>query len=246
MVTGAAKRIGKAIAIDLARNGFRVAVHYNGSRQSAETVRDEIRRSGGEAAIFQCDLSDPVAVRNLIPGVREVMGTLDVLVNNASQFASDGPGSFDDAIWDAHMNLHVRAPVYLADAYAAQLPDDRKGVIINMIDQRVWRLNPTFISYTLSKSALWTATQTLALAFAPRIRVCGIGPGPTLANSRQDASDFEAQSSNTPLGHGPSLNEICNTVRFIIDTPSLTGQMIAVDGGQHMAWETPDVLNVRE
>lgn len=246
MVTGAGKRIGRAIAIDLAKAGFTVGVHYNGSADAADEVCEIIRSASGQAASVQCDLTDADAVRTLLPRTADALGPVSVLVNNASLFEPDGPGAFGDAIWDAHMNVHVRAPVYLTDALAAQLPDGAAGVVINMIDQRVWRLTPAYMSYTLSKSALWTATRTLAQALAPRVRVCGIGPGPTLANTRQSAEDFAAQSSLVPLGHGPSLEEICATVRYIIDTPSLTGQMIAVDGGQHLAWETPDFLGAKE
>lgn len=246
LVTGAAKRIGRAIALDLADAGFAIGVHYNRSRREAEDLCAAIAAKGGTAVALECNLSDADAVRALVGRCAKALGPVEVLINNASVFEPDGIGDFDDRRWNTHMALHVRAPVYLADSLAAHLPENRTGVIVNMIDQRVFNPNPTFMSYTLSKSALLTATRTLAQALAPRIRVCGIGPGPTLANTRQTPEDFAAQAGLLPLKAGPVLADICRAVRFIIDTPSLTGQMIAIDGGQHMAWQTPDILGTRE
>ena len=243
LVTGAAKRIGRAIALDLAERGFAVGIHCHTAVDAANAVRAEIEAAGGRAAVLSCDLRDPAAMRRLIPECAEALGPVGVLVNNASVFEPDGPGDFDDTVWDAHMALHVKAPVYLASALAAGLPDGADGVVVNMIDQRVLALRPTFISYTLSKSALWTATQTLAQALAPRVRVCGIAPGPALMNTRQSPDQFAAQQDSVLLKRGPELAEICNTVRFILDTPSMTGTLTPLDGGQHLAWETPDVMS---
>ena len=246
LVTGAGRRIGKAIALDLAAHGYRVAVHANSSRKEAEAVAASIRDTGGEAAVFIADLSDRAAVRRLHSEVSAELGAPDVIVNNASIFEDDDARTFDEDLFDRHFSIHVKAPVMLAEAMAATLPEGREGLIVNIIDQRVWRLTPRFFSYTLSKSALWTATQTMAQALAPRIRVNAIGPGPTLANERQSAADFARQAAAVPLGHGPELGEFGATIRYLHAARSVTGQMIALDGGQHLAWKTPDVNGVGE
>lgn len=168
------------------------------------------------------------------------LGPVGVLVNNASLFARDEIEDLIPAVWDNHFAVNLRAPVFLSRSFARQLPHNAEGVIINLLDQRVWKLTPNYFSYTLSKAALWTATQTMAQALAPRIRVVGIGPGPTLANERQTPDDFTRQIRTVPLKRGPELDEIASAVRFILAAQSLTGQMIALDGGQHLAWETPD------
>ena len=246
LVTGAGRRIGKAIALDLAAHGYRVAVHANSSAAEAEAVAASIRDAGGVAAVFIADLSDRAAVRELHSEVSAQLGAPDVIVNNASIFEDDDARVFDEALFDRHFAIHVKAPVMLAEAMAATLPEGRDGLIVNIIDQRVWRLTPRFFSYTLSKSALWTATQTMAQALAPRIRVNAIGPGPTLANERQSATDFARQAAAVPLGHGPELGEFGATIRYLHEARSVTGQMIALDGGQHLAWKTPDVNGVGE
>jgi NAD(P)-dependent dehydrogenase (short-subunit alcohol dehydrogenase family) len=247
LVTGGAKRIGKAIVKDLAAHGFAVAIHCNHSRNEGEELLTDIYAAGGTACVVQADLTDSNAVRRLVGNARDQLGPVQVLVNNASIFQQDGIGNLaDDAVWDRHFAIHVKAPVLLADAMAAALPAGKDGLIVNMIDHRVWKLTPKFTSYTLSKSALWTATQTLAQALAPRIRVNGIGPGPTLPSSRQDKIDFDNQVSALLLKHGPDLSEFSRTIRYLWETPSITGQMIALDGGQHLAWETPDVTGIPE
>jgi NAD(P)-dependent dehydrogenase (short-subunit alcohol dehydrogenase family) len=167
-------------------------------------------------------------------------------VNNASMFERDDVLSLDLDLYQRHMTVNLTAPVFLARDVAVRLPGGVDGTVINLIDQRVWRLTPLFFSYTLAKAALWTATQTLAQALAPRVRVVGIGPGPTLANTRQSAADFQKQASAVPLKRGPSMTEITGAVRFLLNTPSFTGQMLALDGGQHLAWETPDVVGIEE
>lgn len=246
LITGAAKRIGRAIAEDLAANGFSVAIHANGSIGEAEALVAELRQKGYRAIALQADLSDLGETGELITRASEALGPLDLLVNNASVFQHDSARSFNAASWALHFDLHVRAPSILAAAFAQQMPAEAAGLIVNIIDQRVWALRPSFYSYTLSKSALWTATQTLAQALAPRIRVNAIGPGPSVPSERQAMEDFQAQVSALILQRGPALEEFGQTIRFLYDTPSITGQMIALDGGQHLAWQTPDVAEITE
>lgn len=242
LVTGAARRIGRALALEAARAGYAVAIHHRDAANDAEILANEIRAGGGSAATFAADLADPATPQQLINLAAATLGPLTLLVNNASLFSDDRIGGLTQGSWDAHFAANLRAPVFLAQAFAAQLPDDAKGLIVNILDQRVWRPNPMFFSYTLSKSALWTATQTLAQALAPRIRVNGIGPGPTLASVHQKRHDFEAEVAGTALQTAVSPQEIAHALRYLIDAPSVTGQMIAVDSGQHLAWRTPDII----
>lgn len=246
LVTGAAKRIGKALALHLAGQGFSVTVHYNNSEAEAQQLVADIQADGGKATAIQADLADMKAVERLEAQAAAQFGPVTLLVNNASTFESDEIGSITAQSWDHHLQPNLQAPVFLAQAMAARLPKDEKGLIINMIDQRVWALTPRYMSYTLSKAALWSATQTLAQALAPNIRVNGIGPGPTLSNARQSDSDFQAQVNATILKVQPQLSEITAAIDFIRNAPSMTGQMIALDSGQHLAWETPDVVGCFE
>lgn len=246
LVTGSARRIGKAMALDLAAHGFSVAIHANSSRAEAESVAETIRTQGGKAEVFIADLTDKEQVRRLHADVTAHLGSPDLIVNNASMFEDDEAENFDEDLFDLHFAIHLKAPAILAEAMAKGLPDGQEGLIVNIIDQRVWKLTPRFFSYTLSKSALWTATQTMAQAFAPRIRVNAIGPGPTLANERQQSDDFDKQAAAVLLGRGPELSEFGATLRYLYEARSVTGQMIALDGGQHLAWETPDVTGVGE
>jgi NAD(P)-dependent dehydrogenase (short-subunit alcohol dehydrogenase family) len=246
LVTGGAKRIGKAIVEDLAANGFAVAIHANESVEDAEALARNLSAHGATATVVQCDLSDGAATGRLIAAAIAAIGPLDLLVNNASLFKPDTVTAFDDALWDRHFAVHVKAPSILARDFVRQLPDGVAGSIVNIIDQRVWNPTPRYYSYTLSKSALWMATRTMAQSFAPRARVNAIGPGPSLPNERQDDADFQAQVEGLILRRGPGLAEFGRTVRFLFDTPSITGQMIALDGGQHLAWETPDVAEIAE
>ncbi len=239
LVTGAGRRIGAAIARDLARHGWAVAVHYRGSRREAEVLVREIEAAGGRAAALPCDLAREAEVETLIPRAVEALGPLSCLVNNASAFEMDKIDTVTRESWDRHIETGLRAPLVLSQAFAQQLPEEIDGNIINMLDQRVWKLTPYFLSYTVAKTGLWTLTQTLALALAPRIRVNGIGPGPTLASERQTAEQFSLQQAAVPLKRGPALEEIAATVRYILATPSLTGQMIALDGGEHLGWAQP-------
>ncbi|WP_157015227.1 SDR family oxidoreductase [Mesorhizobium xinjiangense] len=246
LVTGGARRIGAAIVRDLVRNGFAVAVHCHGSLAEAGDVVAAVEAEGGRCAVLAADLEDTGACADLVERAGAALGPVRLLVNNASVFEDDNALTPDWTLWDRHFALHVKAPVALTAALARQLPDAADGLVVNIIDQRVWKLTPQFFSYTLSKSALWTATRTLAQAHAPRLRVNAIGPGPTLANTRQDADDFAAQISALPLRKSPMLTEFGRTIRYFWDTPSLTGQMVALDGGQHLAWQTADVAGIRE
>jgi NAD(P)-dependent dehydrogenase (short-subunit alcohol dehydrogenase family) len=242
LVTGSAKRLGEAIALDLARRGFAIAAHYNASKAQAEAVAAAIRAQGGEVELFPADLGDPAEADALLPAVVKRMGAPNLLVNNASIFAFDTIESVTRHSWDAHIAVNLAAPLFLSQAFARHLPQGVEGNIVNMIDERVWKLTPNFTSYTVSKAGLWTLTQTLAQALAPRIRVNAIGPGPTLKSIHQSDEDFARQTAALPLERGAGLDEICSALAFFLETPSLTGQMIALDGGQHLAWQTPDII----
>lgn len=244
LVTGGAKRIGAAIVKDLAENGFNVAIHASSSTDGALGLCDLALQQGVKACAISADLTDTKATQDMFKRATDAIGPIDLLVNNASIFQHDHAEQYDGQTWDQHFAIHLKAPAILASSMNAQ--SIRDGLIVNIIDQRVFRLNPNFFSYTLSKSALWTATQTMAQSFAPRIRVNAIGPGPTLANERQSQEDFNKQVNAIPLQKAPSLDEFGRTIRYLYDTPSITGQMIALDGGQHLAWETPDVVGINE
>jgi NAD(P)-dependent dehydrogenase (short-subunit alcohol dehydrogenase family) len=235
LITGAARRIGRAIALDLATHGWHVGIHYRHSRDEAQKLADEIGAAGGTAAALACNLADADDVRSLIARCAEALGAPTCLVNNASEFTPDTLASLTLSSWEAHLDTNLKAPVFLAQALYVNLPDDVEGNVINIIDQRVWRPTPEFFSYTISKTGLWTATQTLAQAMAPRVRVNAIGPGPVLQSVHQSEQEFAAETKETLLKRGPSLPEIAAAVRFILATPSMTGQMIALDGGQHLA-----------
>ncbi|HYC69341.1 SDR family oxidoreductase [Brevundimonas sp.] len=240
LVTGGGRRIGRAICLELARAGFDVVVHYRSSGAAAESVADEVRALGRRAATLCADLSDESATRRLIPDAVAAIGPLAVLVNNASVFEDDRVGSLTRETWDAHMETNLRAPVVLAEAFAEQAPD--RSAIVNLLDQRVLKPDPRFISYALSRNGLWWATQTLAQALAPRIRVNGVGPGPTLPSSHQTPEQFEAEARATLLARPGSPEAVASAVRWLVDAELVTGQMIAVDGGQHLAWQTPDIV----
>lgn len=244
LVTGAGARIGRAIALGLAEKGWAVAVHYHHSDEAAKATVRDIERLGGRATSVPADLTDEVQVESLVMRAAMALGPVTCLVNNASVFERDDAMTATRESWDLHLDVNLRAPLVLTQQFAAQLPQSETGNVVNLIDQRVWRLTPAFTSYTVSKAGLWTLTQTLAQALAPRIRVNAIGPGPTLPNIRQSHDDFEAQVNALPLRRGPDLREYVAAISFILDAPSLTGQMIALDGGQHLAWQTPDVMGV--
>jgi NAD(P)-dependent dehydrogenase (short-subunit alcohol dehydrogenase family) len=246
LVTGGSRRIGRAIVEDLAANGFSVAIHCNGSRDEGERLAETLAARGVRAGVFSADLTRMNDVRQLIPDVVLQLGPLSLLINNASIFEDDRSDALDEALFDRHIDLHVKAPSFLAEAFAKQLPSGSDGLVVNVIDERVWKLTPRFYSYTLSKAALWAATRTMAQTFAPTIRVNAIGPGPTLPNARQTPEDFSRQSQKLLLKRGPDLSEFGATVRYLWHAKSVTGQMIALDGGQHLAWETPELLGIAE
>jgi NAD(P)-dependent dehydrogenase (short-subunit alcohol dehydrogenase family) len=236
LVTGAARRVGRAISLALASRGFSVALHCRDSRADAERTAADISALGVDCVILQAHLDREDEVARLIPDAVAALGPLGVLVNNASTFERDEAADATRASWDAHVEPNLRAPFVLMQAFARQLPKEAAGLIVNMLDQRVWSLTPHFVSYTVSKAALWTLTQTMALALAPRIRVNGIGPGPTVPSPRQSQAQFDAQCASVPLKHGSSPAEIGAAVLAMLDLPSMTGQMIALDGGQHLQW----------
>ncbi|GGD06526.1 SDR family oxidoreductase [Aquisalinus flavus] len=242
LVTGGGVRVGRALCVALAKAGFDVAVHYNSSEGPASETASLIESAGGKAQTFQGDLTDADKTSDLVPAVSRAMGPLSLLVNNASLFENDSLGDFSLDGWHAHMNANLLAPMLLAKAFAGQAEHGCNNMIANIIDQRVWALTPRFFSYTLSKSALWTATRTLAQDLGPRgIRVNAIGPGPTLKNARQSDADWQAQNDALILRKGPDPHDIAAALIYLVDSRAVTGQMIAVDGGQHLAWETPDV-----
>ena len=244
LVTGAARRIGRAIALDLARHGWAVAVHCNRSEAEAREVVGLIEQGGGRATLVQADLAREAEVETLVPRATEALGPLTCLVNNASTFELDLADTVTRASWDAHLETNLRAPFLLMQAFARQLPVDQAGNVINLLDQRVWNLPPYFVSYTVSKTGLWTLTRSLALALAPRIRVNAIGPGPALKSPRQTEADFTRQCEMTPLKRGTTPEEICDAVRFILGSPALTGQMIVLDGGQHLGMKLPSGVSL--
>lgn len=236
LVTGAAKRIGSAITRRLAGEGWAIGLHYNRSRAQAEAFADELRASGARVALLPADLSDHDQTDKLVPACVKALGPPDCLINNASIFQRDSVCDMTPESWQAHHDINLRAPLILSQAFDAALPAGRTGNIVNLIDQRVLRLTPSFLSYTLSKSALWTATRTMAQALAPRIRVNAIGPGPTLKNAHQTQDEFAASRAALPLAAGPTPDEIAEGVLAILALPSMTGQMLTLDGGEHIAW----------
>lgn len=253
LVTGAGKRLGRAMALYLAERGHDVAVHYSASAAEAEEVAGLIRAMGRKAVTLQADVLDEAQVEALVPQARAALGDLTVLINNASIFEHDTLETGTRRSWDRHIESNLRAPFVLSQAFAAQCPkavaDDMgepvaQGLIINMLDQRIHKLTPEFASYTIAKMGLWALTQTAAQGLAPHVRVNGIGPGPTLQGARQSLEHFTEQRRNTVLERGANPRDICAALGFFLDSPAVTGQMIAVDGGQHLAWKTPDVLGV--
>jgi len=236
LVTGAGKRIGRTIALALAHDGWRVAVHYNSSAVDADAVVAEIAAGGGKAVALKADLAREAEVQALLPQAAAALGPIGLLVNNASLFDRDEARTVTRASWDAHMETNLRAPFVLMQALAAQLPAAAEGVVVNVLDERVQSLTPHFVSYTVSKAGLWTLTQTMALALAPRVRVVGIGPGPTLPSPRQSAAQFARQAEAMPLRRGANPDEVAAAVRFILEARSMTGTILMLDGGQHLAW----------
>jgi len=235
LVTGAAARLGRAIALDLATPGWRVGVHHHTSAPAAEALVADIEALGSTAVALQADLTRQDELSGLIEVCADKLGPPTCLINNAARFERDTIETLDWAGWQAELDVNLRAPVFLTKAFAEALPKGAFGSVVNMIDQRVWRLTPEFFSYTIAKSALWTATRTLAQALAPRIRVNAVGPGPVLPSRWQSKAEFDRECHATLLGRAATVEEVCAAVRFLVETPSVTGQMIALDSGQHLA-----------
>lgn len=252
LVTGAGRRLGRAIALYLAGRGIDVAIHYNGSADDAQTTAAEARALGVRAETFHADLLDLDAAEALIPRVTAALGQLRVLVNSASIFEYDNIRTASRENWRRHFNSNLQAPFLLTQGFAAQVPPaDRsgpepiaQGLIINMVDQRVLKPTPEFMTYSLAKAGLWALTQTSAQGLAPDIRVNAIGPGPTMQGIRQSADHFARQRAATILERGADATDVTAAVGFFLDSPSVTGQLICVDGGQHLGWRTPDILGV--
>ncbi|MEO0358113.1 MAG: SDR family oxidoreductase [Pseudomonadota bacterium] len=254
LVTGAGGRLGQAMAIYLAQRGYDVAVHFASSQAGADDTAQSVRDAGQVAATLRADLLDETQVQPLIAAASVALGgPLTVLINNASIFEYDTVQTATRDGWDRHMESNLRAPFVLTQNFADQAPkaatDDAgepvaQGLVVNMLDQRVHKLTPEFMTYTLAKMGLWALTRTSAQALAPDIRVNGIGPGPTLQGTRQSQSHFARQRAHTVLGRGANPSDITAALGYFLDAPAVTGQMLAVDGGQHLAWQTPDVLGV--
>jgi NAD(P)-dependent dehydrogenase (short-subunit alcohol dehydrogenase family) len=234
LITGAGRRIGRAMALDLARRGWAIGVHYKESADAARALVETIHDAGGKAVALAADLADETAVAGLMGHCSAALGATTLLINNASLFENDSLATVTLESWSAHMAVNLRAPLVLTQSLMAGLGAQGVGNVINMLDQRVWNLSADFLSYTTAKAGLWTLTQTLALACAPRVRVNGIGPGPALPSARQSQAQFDASRARLPLARGTTPAEICTAVRFILDSPAMTGQMIALDGGEHL------------
>ena len=254
LVTGAGHRLGRAMALYLAGRGHDVAVHYASSAVAANRVVEEIKAMGRNAVALQADLLDEDQTQALLPRASEQLGGhIYCLVNNASIFEHDSVDTATRTSWDRHMDSNLRAPFVLTQAMAAQGLKPKideggepkaAGLIVNMVDQRVRKLTPDFMTYTLAKMGLWALTQTSARALAPSIRVNAIGPGPTLQGGRQDAEDFAKQRAATVLKRGSNPSDITAALGYFMDAPAVTGQLICTDGGQHLGWKTPDVIGV--
>jgi NAD(P)-dependent dehydrogenase (short-subunit alcohol dehydrogenase family) len=240
LVTGAGRRLGRIVALDFANRGWRVGIHYHASATEALALVTEIEGKGGKAAAFPADLARLETVGPLIGACAEALGPPTCLINNAARFAWDSLATLDAESWQMHFNVNLRAPIFLTQAFAAALPDGRAGDVINLLDQKVLRLDPEHFSYTIAKSALWTATQTMAQALAPRIRVNAIAPGPVFKSQGQSQAAFERECQATLLGRAVDAEDVTAAIRFLLDTPSITGQLIALDAGQHLAWHGKD------
>jgi NAD(P)-dependent dehydrogenase (short-subunit alcohol dehydrogenase family) len=245
LVTGGAQRLGLAIARALGDAGYDLALHYRSGPEQADVAVAELTARGRGAIAVAADLRDEAAVRALPAEVAHRLGPVTLLVNSASVFQDDRFGALDADGWALHFATNLRAPVVLAEAVAAALPastPDGEAAIVNIVDQRVLKPNPQFFSYALSKAALWNATRMMAQALAPRIRVNAVGPGPTLASIHQSAEEFAREAAATPLGHGSPPQEVAAAVVYLARAKAVTGQLLAVDGGQHLAWRTPDIV----
>lgn len=245
LVTGGARRIGRSISLRLARAGYAIAIHCNRSEEEARTLKQEIEDGGGRCTVCTADLADSGVTGQLVADAAEALGPLTLLVNNASVFEEDGIATLTAEHWQRQMAINFATPVFLAKAFATQAPAGRSS-IVNILDQRVLKPTPLFFSYSLSKAALHSATHMLAQALAPGIRVNGVAPGPTLPSSRQSADEFARQSSRLPLGRGATADDVAEAVLYLAGAAGVTGTVIPVDGGQHIAWQTPEISGIRE
>ena len=237
LITGSGKRIGAEIAKSFAKNNWNIGLHYYKSYKETKNLAEEIKNKYNvETYLVKADLSDIKQINKIIPYLNKKLGYINCLINNAATFQYDTIDSLTLKTWELHINTNTRAPLFLSKSFVKHLPKKHKGNIINIIDQRVWNLTPHFTTYTLSKSALWTLTQTLALSLSPNIRVNAIGPGPTIKSKRQTEKEFSKQHNRMPLKKKINTEEISNFIHTIINTPSITGQMIALDSGQHLGW----------
>jgi len=246
LVTGAGRRLGRAIALGLAAAGWDVAVHYRHSERDARETVESIRALGRRAALFQCDLLDQDAVRALPGRVAAELGGLHCVVNNASLFEYDSATSFSPDLFSTHMGANVTAPLLLAQALHAMTPADGRAVVINLLDQKLYNLNPDFLSYTLSKAALHTATTMLAQALAPQVRVVGVAPGITMVSGEQSEAGFQEAHRMTPLGRSSTPQDIADAVVYAAGAGALTGTTLLVDGGQHLMPSHRDVMFLTE
>ncbi len=255
LVTGAAKRLGREMALYLAGRGLDVVVHYHGSEAEASDVVGLCREAGVKAAAVQADLTVETEMQSLVGQAASAIGApLTVLVNSASIFEYDNIKTATRKSWDRHLESNLRAPFVLTQQFAAQAPEPEIGgrwneptaraLIVNMIDMRVRKLTPEFMTYTIAKSALWTLTQTSAQALAPKVRVNAIGPGPTMQGARQSEQHFENQRKSTIMHRGADPSDITHALGYFLDAPAVTGQLLCIDGGQHLGWRTPDVQGV--
>jgi NAD(P)-dependent dehydrogenase (short-subunit alcohol dehydrogenase family) len=251
LITGAADRLGRAMALNLATSGVNIAVHYGHSQVKADETVAQARELGVQAVALKADLTDRTQTDALIGRAADAIGQLDVLINNASIFEYDTIASATHDGWDRHMSSNFEAPFILSQAFAAQAPSAgndgetlARAAIINMVDQRVRKYTPEFMTYSLAKNALWVMTQTTAQALAPTVRVNAIGPGPTLQGARQSKAHFDGQRGATILERGANTDDIVGAMQYFLNAPAVTGQLICVDGGQHLGWKTPDIRGV--
>ncbi len=236
LITGGSKRIGAAISEQIAKEGWNIIIHYNKSRNKAFNLKKRLSSYKINCCCIRANLSNESELKRLFINAKKEMGNINCLINNASTFELDGIENIKKKNWDYHLNTNVWAPIFLIQQFAKNLPKKMNGNIINIVDQRVINLTPFFTTYTLTKSMMWTLTQTLAMSLAPQIRVNAIGPGPTFASKRQTENNFKKQYQSMPLKKKVNPKEIANAVKFIINNQSITGQLITVDSGQHLGW----------
>ena len=246
IITGGATRIGAAIAEDLANDKNQITIHYNKSKKKAEQLKKTLERKGSKIFLIKADLNKISELNKIINFANVKMKGVNCLINNASLFENDSIKNFSIERWNKHLNINLRAPVILVEQFSKLVPKNIKANIINMIDQRVFKLTPFFLSYTLSKVGLYTLTKTSAMSLAPNIRVNGIAPGPTIKNKRQSIKHFKKQCLSTLLKKSVNTKEICSAIKFLIINKSITGQVIAIDGGQNLNWKTPDIIGTKE